>query len=460
MIPPILELRFIDRLFLGLLLVVFTGIVLHAPFMVSMGTVFPSIETVIKAWKEVLLAVAAMALFVICLRERELSLFLRPVLLLIAAYAALNLMLPWILFNGPEATIAGLMINLRFMLFFVLIYAAVILYPEHHRLFVWAFFAGATVVSGFAVLQVTVLPDDILSHLGYGASTILPYQYIDMNPDYVRVNSTLRGPNPLGAYAVIVIAMSLAYLLKIRDPGSGGRQIGVALLLGASTIALWFSYSRSALVAGLAAAGLVLAVHAGRRYARRLIILSAPLMLMAVGAVIVFRESHFVSNVILHVNPEGGSALTSNQEHYFSFITGIERMLQQPLGWGVGSTGSASLYTGELVIIENQYLFIIHELGLPGVTLFLALYALILWQLWRRRDHWLALGAGAGGVGLALIGLLLPVWSDDTVAIIWWGLAALALASVPVRSRLPGRGASKARTLADRRWNRTGGTYP
>jgi hypothetical protein len=32
----------------------------------------------------------------------------------------------------------------------------------------------------------------------------------------------------------------------------------------------------------------------------------------------------------------------------------------------------------------------------------------------------------ASGIGLALIGLLLPVWVDDTVSIVWWGLAAIA----------------------------------
>jgi len=35
----------------------------------------------------------------------------------------------------------------------------------------------------------------------------------------------------------------------------------------------------------------------------------------------------------------------------------------------------------------------------------------------------------ASGLGLILIGLVLPVWVDDTVSIVWWGLAALVIAS-------------------------------
>jgi hypothetical protein len=39
----------------------------------------------------------------------------------------------------------------------------------------------------------------------------------------------------------------------------------------------------------------------------------------------------------------------------------------------------------------------------------------------------------ASGIGLAVIGVLLPVFVDETVAIIWWGLAAVGLA-LPKRS--------------------------
>ena len=33
-------------------------------------------------------------------------------------------------------------------------------------------------------------------------------------------------------------------------------------------------------------------------------------------------------------------------------------------------------------------------------------------------------------MGLAFVGLLLPVWVDDTVSILWWGLAAIAIVGV------------------------------
>ena len=103
-------------------------------------------------------------------------------------------------------------------------------------------------------------------------------------------------------------------------------------------------------------------------------------------------------------------------------------MLAQPLGGGIGSTGSASLFTDEPFIIENQYLFIAHETGWMGLALFIAITYLVLSILWRQRKDWFALGVFASGLGLALIGLIQPVWVDETVAIVWWGLAAIALA--------------------------------
>jgi hypothetical protein len=146
------------------------------------------------------------------------------------------------------------------------------------------------------------------------------------------------------------------------------------------------------------------------------------------GGLVLGRESSFILNILLHENKDGGSSVSSNDGHIESLSYGIDRLVHQPLGGGIGSTGSASLYGEAPVVIENQYLFVAHETGWLGLVVFVVLYILILARLWRGRADWLSLGLFGGGVGLAAIGLLLPVWVDDTVAIVWWGLAAIALA--------------------------------
>lgn len=421
----------LDGFFVGVLLVIFGGIVFHAPLSVGLSTLWPDYSLLIKSWKEVLLGLALLLAGVILTVWRQWGIIRTQVVYLIALFAALNLLLIPAYFNGFEATIAGLFINLRFFLFFVLVYVALRLYPQHYRLFLSVFIGGALVVVVFAVLQLTVLPHDVLKYIGYNESTIMPFLTVDENINYIRINSTLRGPNPLGIYAVIVLALVLAAWL--RGPRKFTKnEKAIALVLGiGATVALWASYSRSAVLAALVAVGLVLLVIYGRRISKIIWVSVALGVLVLVGSLVMLRDTQFVSQVILHEDPSEGNAVNSNDGHADSLVDGVARFVRQPLGAGIGSTGSASLLGDEPVIIENQYLFVAHETGWVGLTLFLMITYYVLKGLWQRRAQWLALGVFASGIGIAVAGLVLPVWVDDTVALVWWGLAAITLA-IPV----------------------------
>jgi hypothetical protein len=112
----------------------------------------------------------------------------------------------------------------------------------------------------------------------------------------------------------------------------------------------------------------------------------------------------------------------------------VVRFAKQPLGGGVGSTGSASLLGDSGLIIENQYLFIAHESGWLGLGIFIAIFITVLRRLYANRRDWLNLGVLASGISLAVIGVIQPVFVDDTVSLVWWGLAAIALASPIVKA--------------------------
>lgn len=421
------ELGLLDSLFVGILLVIFGGIVLHAPISVGFGSLWPEYALLIKAWKEILLGFALVLALIIVTRRKAWAQFNSPLFWLIGAFAALNLALIPLFYTGFEATVSGLFINLRYLLFFVLVFTAIRLYPQLYRTFLKVFIGGAMVVMGFAVLQLTVLPHDVLKYIGYGDVTIQPYLTVDQNIEYIRINSTLRGPNPLGAYAVAVLTMVLAFWLGGTKKATKLQLWTVAGLGIASALALWASYSRSAALALIIAAAIVLMVLFGRRIHKAAWVALAVVALAICGSVLVFKDTPFISQVILHEDPNEGNNVNSNDGHIESLIHGTERMLQQPLGGGIGSTGSASLLGDSPLIIENQYLFIAHETGWLGLVLFVIIFYLILKQLWQKRRHWYELGVFASGLGLAFIGLLLPVWADETVALIWWGLAAIAL---------------------------------
>ena len=424
----------LKKVFISLLLVIFGGIVLHAPLSVGFGTLFPDYELLIKSWKEILMGVATLILPVLLTVRKRWNIFKEPLFICVATFAALNIALIPLFFTGYDSTLAGILVNLRYLLFFVLVYVGLTLYPQYIKMFIKVFIVGALVVLGFAILQLTILPNDFLKYLGYNEATIMPFLTVDQNDDFIRINSTLRGPNPLGAYAMVVLVIVLAFWLKGTRAITKREQAVLAILGVGSIVALWASYSRSAVLGVVVAVALVLATTVGGKIPKIVWVIFAVGALAIGGSLVAFKDTEFVSNVILHEDPSEGNDVNSNDGHADSLVDGTRRVVEQPFGGGIGSTGSASLLTDSPLIIENQYLFIAHETGWVGLGLFVVILWLILSKLWRGRKDWFVLGVFASGVALALIGLIQPVWVDETVALIWWGLVAIAL----VRSRASG----------------------
>lgn len=423
----------VRRTLLTLIVVVICGVVFHAPLSVWLGTMFPDNQLLIKSWKE-LLIVAALLLTAVQVSYRRQWQTLRAdwLIRLVAVYGAIHIALLPFMWQGALPAAAGLMIDLRFVAFFVVVYVALRLYPQWRRPLLIGSVAAAGVSLLFTVLQVTVLPNDVLKHIGYDKeTTIAPYLTVDQNYDFVRVNGTLRGPNPLGIYAVIVLAGCLAALLMVRTRLHRLHRLApwaVAALGVASLVAVWYSYSRSAKLALLVAVGVVVMTVYGKYINKPLWLALATTGLLLVGGVYVMRDTPFVSTVVLHADPDEGNDVNSNDGHWESLVDGTQRMLRQPLGAGIGSTGSPSLIGDtQPLIIENHLLYIAHEVGWVGLAIFLALCVAVLRGLWRRRDDWLALALLASGLGAALASLFLPVWADDTVSVVWWGLAGMAL---------------------------------
>ena len=63
--------RVVERILVGLLLVVAFGIVIHAPVSVWLGTAHPELDMVIKAWKEMLMGGALAALLYLAYRRQS-----------------------------------------------------------------------------------------------------------------------------------------------------------------------------------------------------------------------------------------------------------------------------------------------------------------------------------------------------------------------------------------------------
>lgn len=420
-----------ERLFAGVLLVIAFGIVLHTPLTVWISTIYPDFNLILKSWKELLMGVATVLFLAIVYRREMFAQFLNDRLIqIILAYAGFHVLLFILFQNNPTAENAGLLIDLRYVLYFTLVYGAAKLLPGFRRLFLYAIFSGAVVVLGFALLQMFVLPRDTLTSLGYGAETIAPYLTVDDNENYVRINSTLRGPNPLGAYAIIIVTLIIAAAIKFGRKLKNDHHWVMGLAVASAGLMLAVSYSRSALGGFLIAIAIIIAVLAQPKQRKRLFMALGIGLVLITSLLLIARTDPVISHILWHDDPNGGGRVDSNSEHVSSLAHGAMRMFEQPVGGGIGSTGSASLLTDEPLIIENQYLFIAHEVGWLGLALFVWLYVEIMRRLWTRRRGALSLGVFASGCALAAIGLLLPVWVDDTVSIIWWGLAGIAVGGV------------------------------
>lgn len=413
---------------LGLLLVVLGGVVIHAPLTVYLGTIVPELAVPLKAWKEVLILFAGVLIAIRMAQTGQWSTLKKDHFgwVIIAFWSLHAISLIWS-HGSMQSIVAGLLIDLRFTVFAACVYHFLLLYPRYLKLFLITGVIGACVVVSFAAIEL-ILPHDFLKVLGYGPATIEPYMTVDKNPDYIRFNSTLRGPNSLGAYAAMVLSSVAAYLLigwnRIR-----ARNKTLAIILGVlGIVALIVSYSRSAVIATVV--GVVIAVcvrysHLAKKFGVTLGLV-AVVLIVAVGWMV--KDSSFVDNVILHNNPTTGAALDSNTAHADSLKQGFTKMLAEPLGSGIGSTGSASLLGARPTIIENSYLMIAHEVGWLGLVLFVWIYVVFLARCYKWRRDWLALAVFTSGIGLGVIGLLLPVWADDTISLVWWGLASTVLA--------------------------------
>ena len=394
--------------------------------------------TLLRLWKEFLLVPIVLgALYILLvdkpLRRKFLSLKL---VWLIAAYilvlvicAAVGLAKHWV---DTKAMWYGLLVDLRYLVFFlaVLVLTARCSFLQRHWLKL--LLGPAILVAAFAILQYLVLPYDFLKHFGYGPATILPYETINHNINHIRVASTTRGANPLGAYLVVPVCALAVLLIKEKRRWLDKVIIGAGLLL-----ALIFSFSRSAWIGaalGVLAVGW-LAIKSPKLKRAAWWALGG-VAVVAIIVAVALRNNHTFQDVFLHTDSASTIAQSSNEGHAAAFKAAAKDIAHQPLGGGVGSAGPQSVYNNHLArIAENYYLQIGQEAGIIGMVLFIAIIIYVGYLLYGQRTNPLALALLASLVGLSLVNFLSHAWEDDTLAYVWWGLSGIALSPVILKAR-------------------------
>lgn len=404
----------------------------HALLTVLAGSTFGG-YTGWRLWVEVLLIPLVLWTLWLLGRDRQLWAALRrsPLTWCLAAYVALHVLLGvWALATdrvNAAALVDGWALNLRLVVFF---FVGQVLTTQSDWLRAnWrkVILIPAAVVIGFGLLQIFVLPHDVLRHFGYGPQTIMPYEVIDQKSNYLRVQSTLRGANPLGAYLVLVLAALVAVGWRQRQPRVQGL-LGMSLV--ATLTVLIYTYSRSAYIgAAVAVAATVWWGLRQRRAKQWLLLGAAGLLVIAASAAFSLRHNDRFQNTFFHTDEHSQAERSSNQDRAMSLQNGVNDLVLELEGRGPGTAGPASLHNREPArIAENYYLQIGQEVGVLGLGLFVAILILIGRELWRKRAEPLPRLLLASLLGISLINLLSHAWTDETLAVLWWSMAGVALA--------------------------------
>ncbi len=327
-----------------------------------------------------------------------------------------------------EAVLAGLMMNLRFFAIFVLMQVVVEATPPHlkrYRERAIKFLLWTTIGLGvMAVLQVFVLPKDFLAPFGYAKDmTIAPYVLVDERPDALRAFATMRGPNTLGAYLLLPIALALCMVYKPR------RSVLAWSALGSGLVAEFLTGSRSAWI-GVAVTVVMLGVIMLPRVRLvQWVKLGIIPVILVIGVVIWAAVSiPEVRLAVFHSQPSDSSLVEgSTEKHWQATWEGLQDVVRHPWGSGPGSAGPASFYNASgPKLAENYYVQIAQETGWIGLGLFMTICVMAAIQIARRRG---ALPAAllASFAGLAVINIFLHGWADDPTSLTWWALVALCM---------------------------------
>ncbi len=383
-----------------------------------------------KSWKEILLLmlVGLTVCWLVSKPKIIKKLSRNPLIILVTTYVALHLIL-LIIFadeNNQDAAAAGLAMNLRYLgaaSLAYLLFAFGNLQKQWIERALWFVLIAGLILAVLGIVQVFLLPADYLVMFGYSDSTISPAVLIDNQPDLLRAFATLRGPNDFGAFLILPFIVTIAWFKRFP------LWVSISIL----TVISWaviLSSSRSAVVGlAVAVASYGLLVTGKRLSYKTVTIVMSSLIVVSIIGLYASLNIAVVRQAIFHSSP-GDSSLTegSTDKHIQATVGGIVRVVEDPLGCGVGCAGPASYYGPDPRISENYIVQIAEEIGVIGVVLFLSIVGLVGYKLFRSQDHTEAstilLSALLGYIAIAM---LLHVWSDDPLSITWWLLAGAVI---------------------------------
>lgn len=413
---PVSSLAISYRLLAIGLLLILALMPLHAFLSVWLGSLTGQ-QSIIQAWKDILIVLLMIPGGVLLWHKR--SILRQPLMIAIIGFVSLSLIISLITQPQFIPFLFGLKTNLLFLLLFILAWLA------GRRQFKYraakVLIASTGIVIGFGLLQIFLLPNDFLTHFGYGPSTVVPYQLVAGVEDSVRILSTLGGPNQLGAFLILPLCLVLA--MFINRP----RWWHPLFLIG-GVIIEWNTFSRSAWL-GLAAAAFITLLLAIPARFRAYTVAGAVAIILAAASILALN---FNNPTIQHYVLHGSTANLedSTDKHADASKAGLAYVTQHPLGTGLGSAGPASFHGDRPFIPESYYLQLAAEVGVIGLLLFITICILLAGKLWKDRTAQLSAAPVLGAlIGVSIINLFLHGWADSSTTLTYWAYAGIMVGS-------------------------------
>lgn len=328
---------------------------------------------------------------------------------------------------------------------------------------VWIIIAVGALVALYGLVTL-VLPDSFFRALGYSdlhslyvpGGPIAAFQQLGGTAIH-RVQSTMSGPNQLGLWLLLPWSLVLIRLFQgfhTAEEAASKKWKRLVILL-VITLAILATFSRSSWISMVLSGSIILWQLSPQK-------IRVPLFSIA-GS---FAAILLLSVAVLY--PEVIQRSVSNAGHIERPLEAMQRIVDQPLGHGLGTAGPASnrisdacvyleegadaswavqhtdlcVFVGDAQVQpagracscpflpENWYLQIGIELGVIGMFAWVLMVILLLIKLRaasgerRETNGGLPMGVFVAFLGVSVAGLFLHSWEDAAVALSLWILAA------------------------------------
>ncbi|OLY93399.1 hypothetical protein SAMN05444008_107216 [Cnuella takakiae] len=405
---------------------------LSVSYMLGLGTYIP----VLQATKE-LMVVVALAVIVWQLNRRFKPTTTDWILILYVAYAALYLFVPSG-FSFKERLLA-----FKGLAFFPVVYfAGRLVDPGQINLRKWlSYICVVTIVAGALVAYEALSGEHLQQHTGYADYNL---NFFNMEPagnfGLTWTFETGSGHKrfasfysmPLEHAAATLISASAIFALSYKRLGRFRLSPLLIVTALATLLSIAFALSRASFV-GYFIMLYVYAFAAGKRS-----------WLMGINAMIgvgVLAWMVWIKGDILGwVLETIQFADTSSMSHLLEWIDGIQAMIANPFGLGLGTSGRVSGAFGENIGGENQLIIIGVQLGFVGVALYAAAYVTVIWNgiLAFRNSNGKEARLGLM-LFLSRVGLIIPLFTSEVESYIYisyllWFLSGL-LVNMQVKTK-------------------------